>query len=253
LNNFFFMPGQKQLKDFLLQSGFNLSGICNIRSYNQSVPENYKIPATFPETGSIIIFGSGGKYFWEIFKNFQESPQGIFLKNNSDPIDQYSEFIAERIREKFPDLNGKYIFPFKKTDLLIDFQKLAVCAGLGHFSPIIKLVLHPVYGSWVSLRGTIITKQEYKPTGPLLTPVPCTDCSRPCLGACPVQAVTSEKFDFHICATYRNQETDCQSHCHVRRACIIGPEHAYTNEEGLHRNKSSLETIRAYYKLKKNP
>lgn len=247
------MNWQDELKASLYMKGFNLFGLCSIESYNQSVTEKNMIPPVFSSCKNIIIFGSGGKYFWELFKKFLESPEGGFLRNMDDPIDTYTELILEHLKIEYPELIREHIYPFKKSDLIIDFQKLAVCAGLGHFSPYIKLVLHPSYGPWVSLRGAFLTGAELESTGPLLTSVPCTSCLKPCLQACPVKAVTEKNFDFTICSNYRDLEKDCLSHCHVRTACILGPEHAYSYEEGLHRNKSSLKTIRNYYNFIKKP
>jgi hypothetical protein len=243
------MDRQNELKGSLLEAGFNLFGITPVSDYNRLVAEKNRISSPLPFK-NLVIFGSGGKYFWEIFRKFLESPPGAFLNSSEDPIDNYTEMVANQLLSQYPELTD-CLFPFKRQEIFIDYQKLAVCSGLGHLSPYIKLVLHPQFGSWISLRGVFLTGSDLQASGPLQTPVPCSDCSKPCLSVCPVNAVSTETFDFTVCAAYRDQETDCLSHCHVRKACIIGPEHAYSSEEGLHRNRASLKSIRSYFNLNK--
>ncbi len=245
------MDNLKKIKEILYSSGFNLFGLSSLESYDNNVLANQKILKFYPSQKTIVLFGSGGKYFWDVFKKFQETKEGKLFKNLKDPIDSYTEYCLSKLKIMFPETIQECLYPFKAEKLFIDYQKLAVCTGLGHYSPYIKLVLHPDFGPWISLRGLFLTKEILELTGPLTTPVPCLTCYKPCLRACPVKAVTETNYDFYQCAIYRNLETDCLSSCHVREVCIIGPEHAYSTEEGLHRNKSSMETLRMYYKIAK--
>jgi epoxyqueuosine reductase QueG len=56
---------------------------------------------------------------------------------------------------------------------------------------------------------------------------PCGDCAAPCAEACPGLALAAPRFDIVRCGQHRAIDPDCAESCAARRACVVGPEHAY--------------------------
>lgn len=236
-----------EIKIILENFGFNLFGNVKISDFESFSNSNSKISSFYPDCETIILFGSGGKNFWNKIKDFKTLPEGTFLELSENPIDDYTEYCASQLKKKFPNIIEKYLFPFKNEEIFINYQQLAVFSGLGHFSPYLKLVLHPEYGSWISLRGVLLSKYSFRSSTPLSSRVPCLECPKPCFSACPAETISFDGIDIIKCFEYRNQGKNCLCHCYSRKECIIGKEHIYSDEEGFHRSKSSLKMMRKFY------
>ena len=52
----------------------------------------------------------------------------------------------------------------------------------------------------------------------------------------------SQGFDVAACRATRVSESACRLRCDARRACVIGPDHAYSPEAEAHHMRASLET-----------
>ena len=50
------------------------------------------------------------------------------------------------------------------------------------------------------------------------------------------------KIDVAACRVARASEPGCRLRCDARRACVIGPDHAYIPEAEAHHMRTSLET-----------
>ena len=119
-----------------------------------------------------------------------------------------------------------------------DFVALGRAAGLGAPGRL-GLLLHPVYGPWLSIRAVLLCALRLEPTPPLAAFDPCSGCPAPCAAACPGAALSGPRFDVAACAATRRREPGCQLRCDARRACVLGPEHAYSGEAEAHHMRAS--------------
>ena len=84
------------------------------------------------------------------------------------------------------------------------------------------------------LGGVVLTVGLWEPSEPLVGFDPCTGCPAPCAAACPGQAPTPAGFRLDRCVAARAREPGCVASCAARRACVLGPEHAYLPEALAH-------------------
>jgi hypothetical protein len=118
------------------------------------------------------------------------------LQAASDPLDLYVERTLARA---FPG-ERVYFVHAQYAGAWLPFQRLAQLAGFAHLAPT-HLVIHPIYGPWIALRG-LVTLAGEPPVTRALAP-PCT-CDERCLGAV-------ERGDWLA----------------ARDACPVGREHRY--------------------------
>jgi epoxyqueuosine reductase QueG len=150
--------------------------------------------------------------------------------------------------EAFSGKGYKIIFPFGKDALDLDFVKLGILGGIGVPS-ILGLLLHPVYGTWISLRGAIITDVEFGDyDSPLVNFDPCPSCGKPCITACPASTVSEKGWDWESCMRYRLDSDMCSGKCSSRLACPYGKDHAYGSEQIAYHHKFVLKSVREYFK-----
>ena len=159
--------------------GFELVGFLDAAAYDAALPElqqRRRVAERVPGVATVVLLGSGGRGFWDML----QAGAGIEGRARPDyhPID-----VASRQRlEVLVELLRGHAVPASLTmpddDDALDFLRLATMAGLGVISPVIGLLLHPVYGPWVSLRGALLV--EGRPFGAVASsPLqfdPCADC-----------------------------------------------------------------------------
>jgi len=75
----------------------------------------------------------------------------------------------------------------------------------------------------MSIRAVLLTPLALSETRPLSAFDPCRGCAAPC-----------DRFDVARCAAPRRSEAGCRRRCDARRACVIGPEHRYTEAAEAH-------------------
>lgn len=179
------------------------------------------------EAGSTIyLVGPDGPAFWNIFC---ASPE--FRDGRPDPIDRYSTRILNDIAIA---TDSEALFPFGGPPYLPFFQ-WAVDSGRCFQSPI-HLLIHSELGLFASFRGAL------KFDGTLLIPAPaappCESClEKPCLAACPVQALTKSNYDVAACHVFLDSEPGaaCMTRgCAVRRACPIGQNERLAAQSAFH-------------------
>ncbi len=87
---------------------------------------------------------------------------------------------------------------------VISHKPVAVAAGLGHMG-IHRLVIHPQFGSFISL-GTILLNADITEYNQPIDYNPCVEC-RLCVTACPVGAIGADGyFNFSACYTHNYRE-----------------------------------------------
>lgn len=171
-------------------------------------------PAASALGASVVVFGSGGSALWHHARK---------TMNRSHPIDA---LVRDTVCSQPLPAGARWILCADDSEERVDFQALALEAGLGHRGPF-GLILHPTYGPWFALRAACVLPVSLPSTGPLLGPAPCHTCAtRPCQAACPAGAVSSD-YDFPACHAWQAKQGVCQPGCHARIACPVGREHAY--------------------------
>lgn len=162
--------------------------------------------------GTLLLLGPREPGFWGVFTASEEYRDG-----RADPLDRWSSRV---IGDLAKTLNAKPFFPFGGPPWE-PFLQWALDSGRAHVSPV-GLLVHDEAGLMVSFRGALgLAERLDLPKAP---PSPCDHCEkRPCLTACPVDALSPTGYDVAACkADLDRKENDCMSKgCAVRRVCPV--------------------------------
>jgi len=171
---------------------------------------------------TLVLLGPKTPGFWP---HFTASPE--YNDHTADPLDRWSSRVITGLAKT---LGAQAFFPFGGTPWQ-PFLQWAVDSGRAHISPV-GLLVHDQAGLMVSYRGALgFTESVALPVPP---PNPCESCmDRPCLTACPVDALTAEGYDVAACKTDLDRSgNDCLARgCAVRRACPISQSHGRTADQ----------------------
>ncbi len=171
---------------------------------------------------TLLLIGPYEPGFWGCFKASPEFSDGL-----PDPLDRWSKriitpwAIAHNATALFPS-DGPPYAPF------LDWARRS---GRAWVSPVGMLV-HDHAGLFISYRAAIALPEKIAlpPAGQN----PCNSCkTRPCLTACPVNALLSD-YDVSACKAYLNSQSgrDCmETGCLVRRTCPAGRKYARLPEQ----------------------
>jgi epoxyqueuosine reductase len=169
-------------------------------------------------TRTLLLIGPRQPGFWPLLTASAEWQDGA-----PDPVDRWSRRVIGRIA---CDLGAKAVFPFGGPPWR-PFYTWALRTGRVHASPV-RLLVHDEAGLMVSFRGALALKEALDlPPAP---PSPCVSCEgKPCLSACPPQALTGEGYDLPACHGFLDspEGQGCMTMgCAVRRACPVSARHA---------------------------
>jgi hypothetical protein len=191
------------------------------------VPRGALLLAESERTGAlagvrtIVLAGMAGRDGWDGFAASPEASDGL-----GHPLDRWSRRLIEALAR---ELGAKAFFPFGGPPFW-PFQQWARRAEPVHPSPI-GILIHPRYGLWHSYRGALGFSEKLAVPEPASVPSPCESCSgRWCLKTCPVGAFSPSAYDVAACVGHVKSVAgaDCmEAGCRARRACPVGPEHAY--------------------------
>jgi ferredoxin len=214
------------LKEEAQQVGLNLVGVADGRPYQHLLPD----------CQTAIVFANGGRDLWTHFlEDLRANPS--HLTETAHPLD---DFIGRWIQsvDPNPDSTRRWIQCAEEADVFIDFRPLAVSAGLGT-SSLLGLIIHPEYGLWVSMRAVLLSTEILEATTTKTKPSPCVQCvDRPCISACPANAVTLSGWSVQQCATFHGESTLCANQCHSRQACPVGVSHRHSDlQHTYHSNR----------------
>jgi epoxyqueuosine reductase len=174
-------------------------------------------------TRSLILIGPKEPGYWA---HLQAQPEW----GGADPVDRWSRRVIGQLA---CDLGAKALFPFGGAPYH-PFYAWALRTGQVWDSPV-KLLIHARQGLMVSFRGALALKQVIDLPAPLCRP--CDTCAKPCLGACPVQALTENGYDLAACHGYLDQPQGggCMNGgCIVRRACPVSASYARMAEHSAY-------------------
>lgn len=171
-----------------------------------------------PGSRALVLIGpQGGRAFWDRLTAAPEWQDGT-----PDPVDRWSARVLGALAARF---GGAALYPSDGPPWP-PFFGWALASGHLWQSPVGMLV-HAQQGLWVSFRGALAL-----PFDVALPPAanPCNDCAtRPCVTACPVDALSAREYDVPRCHAFldRPEGGDCLSRgCAARRACPVSKSHA---------------------------
>lgn len=177
------------------------------------------------ETGErrMLLVGSAGEAF---ARRFKESPERTDRLGH--PLDRWTRRVLGNIAVAH---GSRVIFPFDGPPWH-PFQQWARLAD-PHFHPSpTGLLVHPIYGLWIGLRGAFFldTAPENAVDVPIQSESPCMSCiDQPCLTACPVDAFDPvHGYDATTCRSHLASDdtrTCVEDGCLARHACPHG--HAF--------------------------
>jgi hypothetical protein len=175
-------------------------------------------------TRTLVLLGPAQPGFWP---HLQTQPEW----GGPDPVDRWSRRVIGRLA---CDLGGKALFPFGGPPYQ-PFYSWAIRSGAVWESPV-KLLVHAEQGLFVSFRGALALREVLDLAPP--PPRPCDTCdTKPCLTACPTQALTGEGYDVPACHAWldRPEGRRCmEGGCLVRATCPVSQGHARMAEQSAY-------------------
>lgn len=168
-------------------------------------------------TQTLLMLGPLEPGFWAHF-----TAQAEWQDGQPDPMDRWSRRTIGRIA---CDLGAKALFPFGGPPYQ-PIQRWALRTGRIWQSPV-RLLVSADQGLMVSFRGALALKERIDVPAPV--PRPCDDCAKPCLTACPADALNGNGYDVPACHVFLDTPAGqpcLTSGCEVRRACPVSQGYA---------------------------
>jgi len=238
-------------------AGFDVAGALAIDDYDARVPPPWRSEVAAPGARRAIVLGTGGGGFERAWLEAAGGQGGL------DPADDFAADVLAGATRSIEAASGgvarAWLYADRRSDaggepVFADFVALAEACRLGARSRL-GLLLHPVYGPWWSVRALVLTSLDgpvrvaadpSTAAGTSVLPAagPCTDCTAPCISACPGGAVSAAGFDALACARTRRAGVTCADRCDARRACVVGPAHDYDAVAEAHYAGASLAWLR---------
>ena len=174
---------------------------------------------------TMVLIGPDEPNFWQIFKESCEFKDGL-----KDPLDRWSLRVINRLAEQ---LDAISFFPFGEGETM-PFVKWALRTGQSFISPV-NFLVHVDLGLFVSFRGALGFEQKLHITE-LTKGYPCEECTRPCIVACPAEAISLNSYDDSKCREYLKRQADklCDLGCMVRRSCPVGQDKRLSEQSKFH-------------------
>jgi len=216
--------------DSLLDAaGLNLRGALAAPDYDARVPPAWRLAEWLPGARSVWVIGSGGPALWSALEASGRAAE-------RDPLDAHTARALARcvalLREAGQNARAAFAHE-RRAGAYADLVALGHAAGLGAPSRL-GLLLHPLYGPWLSLRALLATTLALPASAPLAGFDPCHGCPAPCASACHGRAVSPTGFEVARCAATRRREPRCRLRCDARHACVLGQAHAYEDAAEAH-------------------
>jgi len=169
---------------------------------------------------TLVLLGPDEPGFWD---HARQSPE--FSDAGPDPLDRWSNRVISAMAR---DLKATGLFPFGGSPYQ-PFIAWALKSGRAWQSPV-ALLVHDRAGLMVSYRGALGFAERIDL--PATPPCPCETCdAKPCLAACPVDALSNSAYDLAACHGYLDTRPgqDCLSRgCAARRACPVSQSYGRT-------------------------
>jgi ferredoxin len=192
----------------------------------------------------LILIGHAGMQLWQ---SLHEQVTDINLQEH--PIDTFTvSKVQQFLQKEHPSASYEIVYPGAYT---VSLQELGKLAGWHHASPFMVGV-NAEFGSWFAYRALVLANTDLAVTPTKESASPCISCeSKPCISACPPRALDDGKFNLEACLAYRLQaDSLCKNTCLARRACPVGSDHRYTDEQMQYHYGRSMKMIRLYANAK---
>lgn len=217
------------------QAGFHLRAVFDVAALPETVRATLADAARFRQ---LILIGHGGRTLWERVK-----AAGL---QSEHPIDEFTRATVERwLTEQLPGVAHELIYP---GDGPVGLQALGRLAGWHHDSPF-RVGVNTAWGSWFAYRAVVLADSDLPLTSPMVGESPCVSCSdKPCVAACPANALADSDFSLQKCIAYRRQpDSRCRITCVARTSCPVRPEHRYDDAQIAHSYSRSMAMIEKFY------
>jgi len=226
--------------DLLNANGLNMQAVLNL----VDLPEHLRAGITqqvpgYADYRQLILIGHTGREMW---KQLQSSE----CKAVDDPIDSFSVDRTQRwCAEQAPEASYEIIYPASQG--VVPLQTLGKLAGWHHDSPFC-VGINQAWGSWFAYRVAILADSDFNTTEQLQSSSPCEGCeAKPCINACPANALLGGDFAMGSCINYRLSEgSRCKNSCLSRLTCPVADEHRYSLEQIHYHYSRSMKTIEDY-------
>jgi epoxyqueuosine reductase QueG len=178
----------------------------------------------------VLLVGNAGRALWS---QLARAPEAA---DSEHPVDRYTRRVLEQAAQLVHPAATLALYWEQRDGQFLPLMALAEHAGLGRRGRI-GLLIHPLYGPWVSLRGALFLDVDVPRAGTLARSS-CDGCPAPCELACHGDAVSASGLDLSRCAATRRNHPACRVGCDARLACVVGREHAFSREQIVHHSRS---------------
>jgi len=213
----------------LADAGLNLTGTLPIAEYDALVPPAWCSAQLAPGARGALVVGNAGRVLWQ---RFVAAPERALP---TDPVDVYTRRALAQAARTSDGPAAIGFYADRRDGVYLPLVALAHRAGFG--SPgRVGVLIHPVFGPWIAIRAVILLPE----TVPFREPedfAPCDGCPAPCASACHGGVVGAHGVDHAACYQVRLTLPACATACDARRACVVGPEHAYSAEQIAHHSR----------------
>lgn len=181
--------------------------------------------ASGDRAGTVMLIGNIGGSLWPAFDEWRKLHEGL-----SDPLDHWSLEIIAPIAAR---LGAEAYFPSQKP--WQPFQQWAMRAEGLKASPL-GILIHPDFGLWHGYRGALGFAGRVGEATAQAPSHPCDGClEKPCLTACPVDAIHDAHFDVASCRSYLKTpegHSGClRAGCVARNLCPVGSHYRYPSPQ----------------------
>lgn len=219
----------------LAAQGLNLQAVLPLDRLPEKVLADLQAAVTdMSDYRQLLLLGHGGRRLW------QAMTEAEFVSENR--IDDYTtECIQQWFAEHHPDSRYSLLCPGQH---IVPLQSLGKLAGW-HFPSPIMVGVNQVWGSWYAYRAVVLADTDFTVSDTPDWQSACNNCdSKPCVSACPANAVSADGLDMARCIAWRKQpDSVCRNRCLARLACPVGQEHRYTDDQIEYHYGCSYQTI----------
>ncbi|WP_434054971.1 MAG: hypothetical protein RDA78_08930 [Roseibium sp.] len=220
-------PALEKLNEDLAKAGFLLLG-----SFRPSPEDGVPDRSDGSPARDLLLVGSTGPSLWGRLTSAPEYQDGT-----PHPMDRYTKRALTHLAaghglEALFSFKGPPYFPFQQWALK--------CGGFSQ-SPL-GVLAHETYGPWTGFRAAFLSAEPLAGLEQSMRTGPCETClDKPCLTACPVNAITVETgYNVSACKSHlqKSPEFACWSGCLARHACPYGEDHKPHPQNALFHMKS---------------
>jgi len=166
-----------------------------------------------PPGASQVFLVGPGPGMWPKFTKSAQYQDGA-----PDALDRWS---VDALGAVAAETGSEALFPFGGPPHLPFVAWALKCQSI--WTSPVGLLVHETQGLFISFRGALVFKKHFETRAKPPTR-PCDACTKPCLSACPVGALSDQGYDVASCKAYIFTESaDCMGKgCAVRRSCPVG-------------------------------